>query len=55
MGALVLKLNEGPLFARTPMHIKVLGSAAPKLALVTVSRYNCDVKLSYVDVCAKFH
>ena len=30
-------------------------SAAPKLALVLASRYNCDVKKPYVNVCAKFN
>ena len=55
MGALVLKLNKVPLFARKPVHINVSGSAAPKLAFVPASRYNCDVALSYVNVCAKFH
>ena len=30
-------------------------SAAPKLALVPASSYNCDVKASNLNVCAKFH
>ena len=30
-------------------------SAAPKLALVPASRYNCDVTWSYYNVYAKFH
>ena len=29
--------------------------ASPKLALVPVSRYNCDVTWSYHNVSAKFH
>ena len=33
MGAHVLKLNKGLLFARKPVTINVLWSAAPKLAL----------------------
>ena len=40
MGTHVLKLNEVPHFARKPVNINALGSAAPKLALVPVSRYN---------------
>ena len=31
-------------FARKPVNINVSGSAAPKLALVPESHYNCDVK-----------
>ena len=42
-------------FDQKPVNINVLRSAAPKLALVPASRYNCDVKLSYVNVCDKFH
>ena len=46
MGVYVLKLNKGLLFAKKPMNISfnVSRSAAPKLALVPASRYNCDVK-----------
>ena len=55
MGTHVLKLNKVPLFPRRPVHINVSGSAVPKLALVPASRYNCDVKSSYINVCAKFH
>ena len=43
MGAHDLKLNKVPLFARKPGNINTSRSAAPKLALVPVSRYNCDV------------
>ena len=55
MGTHVLKLNKVPLFSRKPVHINVSGSAVPKLALVPASRYNCDVKSSYINVCAMFH
>ena len=55
MGTHVLKLNKVPLFARTPVHINVSGSASPKQALVPASRSNCDVKETYIKVCAKFH
>ena len=44
MRAHVLKLNNVPLFARTPVNNNVSRSAAPKLALVPASLYNCDVK-----------
>ena len=43
MEAHVLKLNKVPLFCRKLVNINVSGSAAPKLALVSASRYNCDV------------
>ena len=37
------------------VNIYVSASAAPKLALVPESRYNCYVKSSYVNVCSMFH
>ena len=49
------KLYNVPFFARKPVNFNVSRSAAPKLALVPASRYNCDVKLSNRNVCAKFH
>ena len=55
MGALVLKLNKGLLFAGKPVNNKVSRSAALKLALVLASRYNCYVEYPYFNVCAKFH
>ena len=55
MGAHVLKLNKGLLFARKPVNNNVSRSAAPKLALVPASRYNCYVEYSYFNVCAKFY
>ena len=42
-GAHDLKLNKVLFFALKSVHINVSMSAAPKLALVPVSRYNCDV------------
>ena len=54
-GDLDFKYNKVPLFARKPGNINTLMSAAPKLALVPVSRYYCDVTWSYHNVCAKFH
>ena len=54
MGAHVFKQNKVPLFAHKPGKINVLRSAAPKLALVPASPYNCDVNNSYLNVCAKF-
>ena len=38
------KLYNVPFFARKKVNINVSLSAAPKLALVPASRYNCDVK-----------
>ena len=55
MGAHDFKLNKVPFSALKSMNINVLGSAAPKLPLVPASRYNCDVKQSNLNVCAKFH
>ena len=55
MGAHVFKLNKVPVFAQKSMNINVSLSAAPKLALVPVSRYYRDVNWSYHNVCAKFH
>ena len=49
------KYNKVPLFARKPGNINTSMSAAPKLALVPASRYQCDVNLSYYNVCSKFH
>ena len=43
------------LFAQKPGNINTSMSAAPKLALVPASRYNCNVTLSYHNACAKFH
>ena len=41
MGALVIKLNKVPLFARKRTNINVSMSAAPKVGLVPAIRYNC--------------
>ena len=43
------------LFSLKSVNINVSRSAAPKLALVPAGRYNCDVKESNLNVCAKFH
>ena len=43
MGAHDFKYNKVPLFARKPGHINTSRSAAPKLALVPVSRYCCEI------------
>ena len=50
MGAHVLKLNKGLLFARKPVNINVSRSAAAKLALVPASRSNYNVKLLLIFV-----
>ena len=55
MGTLVLKLNKGPIFSKKTGNNQCFGSAAPIQAFVPESRCNCDVKLSCVNVCAKFH
>ena len=55
MGTHDLKYNKVPLFGRKTGNINTSMSAAPKLALVPVSRYYCDVTMSYHSVCAKFH
>ena len=55
MGAHDFKLIKVPLFALKSVNINVSLSAAPKLALVPASRYNCDVNWSHHNVCAKFY
>ena len=55
MGAHDFKLYNVPFFARIPVNFNVSKSAAPKLALVPASRYNCDVKQSNLIPYAKFH
>ena len=55
MGAYDFKLIKVPLFSRKSVNINVSLSAAPKLAPVPASRYNCDLKQSNLNVCAKFH
>ena len=49
------KYNKVPLFARKTGNINTLMFAAPKLALVPVSPYYCDVTWSYHNACAKFY
>ena len=39
-----VNLYKVPLVARKPVNINFSRSAAPKLALVAASRYECDVK-----------
>ena len=55
MGAHDFKLNKVPLLALKSVNINVSLSAAPKLAHVPASRYNCYVNWSNHNVCAKFH
>ena len=55
MGAHDFKLNKVPFFGSKISEYQFSRSAAPKLALVPASRYNCDVKESNLNVCAKFH
>ena len=55
MGAHDFKYNKVPLFARKTGNINTSMFAAPKLALVPVSRYYYDVNWPIQNVCAKFH
>ena len=55
MGAHYFENNKVPLFGPKSGKINNSMSAAPKLALVPASRYNCDVNWSYHNVCAMFH
>ena len=55
MGTHGFKYNKVPLFARKTGNINTSMFGAPTLALVSASRYNCDVTLSYHNACAKFH
>ena len=55
MGVHNVKYNKVPLFVRKTGNINTSMFAAPKLALVPASRYNCDVTWSYHNVFAKFH
>ena len=55
MGAHDFKLNKVPFSALKSVNINVSRLAAPKLVLVPASRYNCDLKESNLNVCAKFH
>ena len=55
MGAHDFKLNKVSFSAQKSVNINVSKSAALKLALVSASHNNCDVKESNLNVCAKFH
>ena len=55
MGTRDFKYNKVPLFGKKTGNINTSMSAAPKLALVTASRYYFDVTWSYHNACAKFH
>ena len=55
MGAHDFKLNKVTFSVLKPVNINVSRFAAPKLAHVPASRYNCDVKQSNLNVCVKFH
>ena len=55
MGAHDFNLNKVPFLPLKSVNINFSMSAAPKLALVPASRYNCYVNLPYHNVCAKFH
>ena len=55
MGTHNFKYNKVSIFARKTGNINTSMFAVPKLALVPASPYNCDVTLSFHNVCAKFH
>ena len=55
MGDHDFKLNKVPFPTLKSVNINVSRSADPTLAFVPASRYNCDVKESNLNVCAKFH
>ena len=55
MGTHDIKLYNVPYLVRKPVNFNVWRSAAPKLAVVAVSCYYCDVNWSNHNVCAKFH
>ena len=55
MGTNDFKYFKVPFFARKTGNIISSMFAAPKLALVPASRYNCDVTCSYHNACAKFY
>ena len=55
MGAHDFKLRKVPFPTLKKVNSNVSRSAAPELALVPASLYNCDVKYSNQNVCAKFH
>ena len=52
MGTNDFKYNNVPLFAQKPGNINTSMFVAPKLALVPASHCNCDITLSYHNVCA---
>ena len=54
MGAHDFKLKKVPFPTLKKVNIIVSRSAAPEIALVPASRYNCDVKMSNRNVYAKF-
>ena len=54
MGPHDFKHNKVPLLARKPGNVNVLRYAAPKLALVPESRYNCDVNNSFLMYVPSF-
>ena len=55
MGVHDFKYNKVPFFARKTGNSNTSMFAAPKLALVSASRYDCDVTWSYHNVYDKFH
>ena len=55
MGAHDFKLKKVPFPTLKKVNIIVSRSAAPEIALLSASRYNCDVKMSNRNVYAKFH
>ena len=55
MGPMTSNLTRGLFLLKKSVNINVSRSAVPKLGLVPANRYDCDIKLSYVNVCVKFY
>ena len=54
MGAQDFRYNKVPLLARKTVNINTSMSAAPKLALITASRYYCDLNWPYTMYVPNF-
>ena len=52
---MTLKITRCLFLVEKTGKINTSMSAAPKLALLSASRYYCDVNWSYHNVCAKVH
>ena len=55
MGPMSSNLTRGFFLLKNPVNINVSRCAVPKLGLVPANRYDCDIKLSYVNIFVKFY